>query len=34
MVEAECDIDGDGVNSYYRANRAQKATMVTAGDVY
>ena len=33
-VTAECDIDGDGVHSIYRANRAEKASMVTSNDVY
>ena len=31
---AECDLDGDGVYAVYRANRAQKATMITPNDVY
>jgi len=31
---AECDLDGDGVYAVYRANRAQKATMITPIDVY
>ncbi|MEE2830277.1 MAG: hypothetical protein VX498_13900 [Myxococcota bacterium] len=34
VVEAECDIDGDGVKSMYRANRASKAALVTPEDVY
>ncbi|MCP4868557.1 MAG: hypothetical protein GY898_07540 [Proteobacteria bacterium] len=34
VVEAECDIDGDGINAVYRANRAAKAAMVTPDDVY
>jgi hypothetical protein len=34
LITAECDADGDGIPSRYQANRAQKAWMVTADDVY
>ncbi len=31
---AECDVDGDGVNSVYHANRASKSRMMTPNSVY
>ena len=33
-IWAECDIDGDGRNAVYHANRASKARLVTGSDVY
>jgi type IV pilus assembly protein PilA len=31
---AEADVDGDGVNSSYECNRAEKASMISSNNVY
>ena len=34
VIVSECDIDGDGIYSYYEANRAEKSTMTSPNNTY
>jgi hypothetical protein len=34
LVEAKCDVDGDGIPSYFTATKSINTTMNTPADVY